>query len=74
MVRNIDKNIVRGDCENPDAEHHKSHKAKYECEDCGLLYCDSCARGVDYECVCHDPPHLRLINTKKRVVGKEDRR
>ena len=35
--------------------------AKYECPDCGSLYCKKCADECFMECDCQEPSYLRKL-------------
>jgi len=43
-------------------------KPKYECPDCGNIYCENCAIHSDFECpfMSHDRPELKQLSGEKK--------
>lgn len=55
---------MKNKCEMNDDEC--KNEAKYECPECGQMYCIECASYCDYVCDCIEPPRLERIKRVKR--------
>ena len=49
-------------------------KAKHQCRDCGILFCDMCTECMQYQCDCTDENIEPLDLKKYRKCKKEGRK
>lgn len=44
----------------------KKKRLNHMCESCGIKYCNQCAKDMDYQCDCHEPPRIVKIKVSKK--------
>lgn len=52
------------------AECNLEGKGEYKCEECGLIYCNSCTVLCEGECGCIDLPRIIKIPSKNKGSRK----